>query len=203
MTTNPKNKPEQADSAPIEEPQTAPETPSPADVAGVDLSSIATIPTANADESAKLREDNAKLKDQLLRALAEAENLRRRAAKETEDAVKYGITKIARDLISVLENLMRAEESFAKIEQTEAIKSVLEGVSATKRELVTTFERYGIKRIDPKKGDKFDHNIHQAVAQVPTADFEAGAIVDILQAGYLIHDRLLRPAMVAVAKAAE
>jgi len=142
----------------------------------------------------------AAMKDQALRALAEAENTRRRAERELGDMSKYAVTGFARDLVSVIENLQRAVESIPadlKKEQP-AVGNLAVGVEMTLKELLGVFERQGIKRIDPM-GQKFDHNFHQAVAQIDTPDAEPGTVVQVLQAGYVIHDRLLRPAMVGVA----
>ena len=140
------------------------------------------------------------MKDQALRALAEAENTRRRSERELADMSKYAVTNFARDLVNVLENLQRATEAIpAELRSGQpAVASLATGVEMTLKELLTVFERYGIVRIDPL-GQKFDHNYHQAVAQVDMPDAEPGSVVQVLQAGYSIHDRLLRPAMVAVA----
>ena len=145
------------------------------------------------------------LKDQLLRAMAETENVRRRAEKQVEDAAKYAVTGFARDLINVLENLYRAGESVTPeaMEEIPLLKNISDGVEMTKRELLNVFDRYGIARIDPAIGDTFDPHLHQAVAQVPTPDVAVGTIAHVMQAGYTIKDRLLRPAMVAVAKEVE
>jgi molecular chaperone GrpE len=142
----------------------------------------------------------AALKDQALRALADAENTRRRAEREVADMSKYAVTGFARDLVSVVENLQRAVEAIpAELKQAQpAVASLATGVEMTMQELLKIFERQGIKRIDPL-GQKFDHNYHQAVAQIDTPDAEPGTVVQVLQAGYIIHDRLLRPAMVGVA----
>ena len=142
----------------------------------------------------------AALKDQSLRALAEVENIRRRAEREQADTSKYAVSKFAGDLVSVLENLMRATSSITE-EQRESspvFKNLAVGVEMTQQELLSIFEKYGIRRIDPL-GQKFDHQLHQAVAQIASADAESGTVVQVLQAGYVIHDRLLRPAMVGVA----
>ena len=136
------------------------------------------------------------MRGNMMRALAEAENTRKRAAKEVEEANRYGVSSIAKDLISVLENLTRAIEA-APAEH----KAHFEGVDLTRKELLNVFERRGIKRIDPQPGEKFDHNIHQAITQIEDPNFAPGAVVQVVQSGYIIHDRLLRPAMVAVAKA--
>lgn len=144
----------------------------------------------------------AAMKDQALRALAEVENTRRRAERELGDMSKYAVTGFARDLVSVLENLQRATDAIpAELKQNQpAVASLATGVEMTLTEMLQIFERNGIRRIDPL-GQKFDHNFHQAVAQVEAAGEEPGTVVQVLQAGYSIHDRLLRPAMVAVATA--
>jgi molecular chaperone GrpE len=145
----------------------------------------------------------AALKDQSLRALAEVENIRRRSEREQADTAKYAVSKFAGDLVSVLENLMRATSSITdeQRESSPLFKNLAVGVEMTLKELLTSFEKYGIKRIDPL-GQKFDHQLHQAVAQIESPDAEAGTVVQVLQAGYVIHDRLLRPAMVGVAASA-
>lgn len=146
----------------------------------------------------------ATLKDQSLRALAEVENIRRRAEREQADTAKYATSKFAGDLVGVLENLQRALD-YVSDEQKEAspmLKNLAIGVEMTLKELLGAFEKHGIKRIDPL-GQKFDHQFHQAVAQINTPDAEEGTIVQVLQAGYVIHDRLLRPAMVGVATRAD
>lgn len=145
----------------------------------------------------------ASLKDQALRALAETENTRRRAERELADMSKYAVTGFARDLVSVLENLQRAVDSIpAELKESQpAVANLAVGVEMTLKELLGVFNRQGIERIDPM-GQKFDHNFHQAIAQIDTPDAEAGTVVQVLQAGYKIHDRLLRPAMVGVAAGA-
>lgn len=142
----------------------------------------------------------AAMKDQALRALAEAENTRRRSERELADMSKYAVTGFARDLVGVLENLQRALDSIpdALRESQPAVANLAVGVEMTLKELLGVFAKQGIQRIDPM-GEKFDHNVHQAVAQIESPGAEAGTVVQVLQAGYLIHDRLLRPAMVGVA----
>jgi molecular chaperone GrpE len=148
----------------------------------------------------ELEAELAEYKDRLLRALAETENVRRRAQREREDASKYAIAGFARDLLSVADNLRRALESLPESEATdERTRSLLAGVAATERELLGVFERHGIKRIDPK-GEVFDHNFHQAIFEAERPDQPSGSVVEVLQPGYVLHDRLLRPAMVGVAK---
>src|SRR5437868_14581797 len=147
-----------------------------------------------------LEQEVAEYKDRLLRALAETENVRRRAQREREDASKYAIAGFARDLLPAADNLRRALESLPESEaKDERTRSLLAGVAATERELLGVFERHGIKRIDPK-GEVFDHNFHQAIFEAERPDQPGGSVVEVLQPGYVLHDRLLRPAMVGVAK---
>ena len=142
------------------------------------------------------------LKDQLLRQMAETENVRKRAEREREEANKYAVTKFARDLLEVADNLTRAVESYEGDHEalSASAQTFLEGVKLTRQALFATFERYKIQKIDPQ-GQSFDHNFHQAMFEVPTNDHAPGTVVQVLQPGYVIHDRLLRPAMVGVAKA--
>ena len=141
------------------------------------------------------------LKDQLLRALAEAENTRRRAQREKEDTAKYAIANFARDVLSVSDNLARALDAVPKETRasSEAMETLYQGVELTQRELQTAMERHGITQIEPLD-EKFDHNFHQAMFEIESADTEPGTVVQVVQAGYVIGERLLRPAMVAVAK---
>lgn len=148
----------------------------------------------------ELEAELAEYKDRLLRALAETENVRRRAQREREDASKYAIAGFAKDLLSAADNLRRALESMPESEaKDERTRSLLAGVAATEREVLGVFERHGIKRIDPK-GEGFDHNFHQAIFEAERPDQPSGSVVEVLQPGYVLHDRLLRPAMVGVAK---
>ncbi len=147
------------------------------------------------------RAEAAQLKDQLLRAMAETENVRRRAAREREDATKYGVANFAREMVGVADNLRRALEAIPAeaLANDEALKTLFEGVAATERQLEAAFEKQAIKRLSPM-GEKFDSNLHQAMFEVPGTGQPNGTVVQVLQAGYVIHDRLLRPAMVGVAK---
>ena len=148
----------------------------------------------------ELEAELAEYKDRLLRSLAETENVRRRAQREREDASKYAIAGFAKDLLSAADNLRRALESLPESEaKDERTRSLLAGVAATERELLGVFERHGIKRIDPQ-GEVFDHNVHQAIFEAERPDQPSGSVVEVLQPGYVLHDRLLRPAMVGVAK---
>ncbi|MGQ0740750.1 MAG: nucleotide exchange factor GrpE [Alphaproteobacteria bacterium] len=155
------------------------------------------------DSLQALQAEMAELKDRMLRALAEAENTRKRAERERADALSYGTTKFARDMLTVADNLRRALDHLApetRAKANEAVKSVLEGVEATERELQATLARHGIRRIDAE-GARFDPHLHQAIAEVPAEGKEAGTVVSVIQEGYTIADRLLRPAMVTVARA--
>ncbi|HEV2097574.1 MAG TPA: nucleotide exchange factor GrpE [Stellaceae bacterium] len=147
-----------------------------------------------------LEAEVAEKQDRLLRALAEAENTRRRTQREREEATKYAISGFAKDLLSAADNLHRALKSLPEDEvRDERTRSLLTGVAATERELLSVFERHGIRRIEPL-GERFDHNLHQAVFEAERGDQPPGTIVEVLQPGYLLHDRLLRPAMVGVAR---
>lgn len=152
---------------------------------------------------ADARQEAESLKDQLLRTLAELENTRRRARKEVEDASKFAVAGFARDCLSVADNLARALGSVPPdvLKADERLNALHQGVEMTGRELSTVFERHGIKRVDPL-GERFDPNFHQAMLEVPTADQPPGTVVQVLQAGYTIAGRILRPALVAVSKAA-
>ncbi len=150
--------------------------------------------------AARLETELAEQKDRLLRALAETENTRRRAQREREDATKYAITGFAKDLLSAADNLRRALDSLPEAETIdERTRSLLAGVAATERELLSVFERHGLRRIDPQ-GERFDHNLHQAIFEAEREDQPSGTIVEVLQPGYVLHERLLRPAMVGVSK---
>lgn len=148
---------------------------------------------------AEMQAEIEQLKDQRVRALAEAENMRKRAEKQVADERQYGASKFARDMLSVADNLRRAIESAAGAKDDPAAAAILTGVELTEKELLSALERNGVKRIEPK-GQKFDPNFHQAIAEVPGTGQPHGTVVDVVQAGYMIADRLLRAAMVVVAK---
>ena len=136
-----------------------------------------------------------------MRAHAEVENIRKRAEREREEAAKYSITKLARDIVAVGDNFQRAIDAVpaGAAEKDPALKSFLDGVTMTERELLNTLDRHGIKRVQPLN-EQFNPHLHQAVAQVPRTDVPSGAIVEVYQAGYMIEERVLRPAMVGVAQ---
>lgn len=143
----------------------------------------------------------AESKDKLLRALAEAENTRRRGAREKEEASKYAITAFARDMLSVADNLHRALDSVddAARAEDESLDTLMVGVEMTEREMLGAFKRIGITAIDALD-KKFDHNFHQAMFEMDDEGCPVGTVIKILQTGYMLHDRLLRPAQVGVSK---
>ena len=148
----------------------------------------------------KLNEEITDLKDQRLRAIAELENFRKRAEKDQSDALKYGISNFAKEIINIRDNIERAQSSISEeAKNNEAIKSVIEGIDLIAQSVVSTFEKIGIKKID-SLNKKFDHNLHQAMMEIENDDLEPGTIVQELIPGYTLHDRLLRPAMVGVSK---
>lgn len=144
------------------------------------------------------------LKDQLLRSLAEAENLRKRTIKEISDAKKYSHISFVRDLVSSVDNLQRALEVVPedKSQLSEPIKNLIVGLEIVEKEIINTFEKHSLKQINPQ-GEKFDYNLHQAMFEVPTNEKEPGYVVEVSQKGYLLHDRLVRPAMVGISKKSE
>ncbi len=150
---------------------------------------------------AELENELANLKDRSLRALADAENTRRRSEREVMDAKKYGSSNLVKDLLNVSDNLHRALEAAGEDvkELDEAVKNLVVGVQMVEKEMLDVFEKHGVTKLQPV-GEKFNHDFHQAMYEVEDSDQPTGTIVELLQPGYVMHDRLLRPAMVAVAK---
>ena len=153
----------------------------------------------------KLKEELLDAQDAKLRALAEVENMRRRMEKEKQENARYGPSNLAKGLITILDNFDRALAASPKdVEEKKDIEknylSLHQGVELTLKDISVVFKQNGIEIINPGKGDIFDHNIHQAMLEVPTNDYKPGQICEVLQAGYKIFDRLLRPAMVGVSK---
>jgi len=163
----------------------------PADAAGGD------------DDIANLAAERDELRDQLLRTLADNENLRRRTERELTAAKKYGAMGFARDLMASVDNLDKAIDLIPenKDELNETVQNILIGVEMTGREIASVLERHNISKISPD-GEKFDYNLHQAMFEVPSDDVEPGIVMQVVQSGYQLHDRLLRPAMVGVSKPA-
>jgi molecular chaperone GrpE len=148
---------------------------------------------------AALEAEVASLKEQVLRFAADAENTRRRAERESNDARAFAIQKFARDLLGVADNLSRALGSAVADDNNTALKSLLTGIEMTEKELAAAFERNGLKKVDPVAGAKFDPHQHQAVMEQPSTEVAAGSVIQTLQTGYELFGRIVRPAMVVVA----
>jgi molecular chaperone GrpE len=149
-----------------------------------------------------LAREAAESRDKMLRTLAEMENLRKRTSREIADARTYAISGFARDVLDIADNLQRALDAVpaeAKAAADPGLKALIEGVELTERSLLNTLEKNGVKKFDPS-GEKFDPNFQQAMYEVPDASVPAGTVVQVVQAGYMIGDRVLRPALVAVSK---
>jgi molecular chaperone GrpE len=154
------------------------------------------------DRVAQLEAERADFKEKLLRTLADMENLRRRTEREIADARTYAVSNFARDMLTVADNFQRAIDSVpaeARAAGEPALKALIEGVELTERDMLKTLERYGVKRINPE-GQKFDPNLHQAMFEVPNPNVPNGTVIQVVQTGYVIGDRVLRPALVGVAK---
>jgi len=150
----------------------------------------------------RLLKENEELKDRALRVAAEMENLRRRTARDVHDARTYAVANFARDMLSVSDNLRRALDAVpdeAKAAGDAGFKALIEGVDLTERAMLSALERHGVKKLAPE-GEKFDPNFHQAMFEVPNPEVPAGTVVQVVQPGYSIGERVLRPAMVGVAK---
>lgn len=175
--------------------------PKPEEVAPEAAQAEAAEQAPPAGREAELEAEVAKLKDQLLRTLAEAENTRRRTEREMDDARKFAVSNFARELLAVSDNLRRAIDAVPADQKDQpAIKAMLVGVEATERQLLVAFEKFGVKAIEAM-GQPFDANFHQVMFEVEDAEKAPGTIVQVLQTGYKIADRLLRPALVGTAKA--
>jgi molecular chaperone GrpE len=149
-----------------------------------------------------LAKEAAEARDRMLRTLAEMENLRKRTAREVSDARTYGISGFARDVLDIADNLQRALDAVpedARAAADPGLKALIEGVELTERSLHNALEKNGVRKFDPA-GEKFDPNVHQAMYEIPDPSVPAGTIAQVVQAGYMIGDRVLRPALVAVAK---
>ena len=156
------------------------------------------------DPLAEARRETAEFKDKLLRTWAEMENLRRRTDREVTDARVYGVAGFARDVLAVADNMHRALEAIGpELRETAdaKVKSLIEGVELTERELLKALEKNGVRKFSPQ-GEKFDPNVHQAMFEMEHKDVPPGHVAQVMQAGYMLGDRVLRPAMVGVAKAA-
>src|SRR5216683_315410 len=155
-----------------------------------------------ADAAAVLAREAADLRDKLLRTLAEMENLRRRTEREVAESRIYAITSFARDILAVADNMARAQQTLRaelKEKADPSVKALLEGVELTERELLKVLEKHGVRKFEPQR-EKFDPNLHQAMYEVLDPSLPPGTVAQVVQAGYMIGDRMLRPALVAVAK---
>jgi molecular chaperone GrpE len=155
-----------------------------------------------ADAVAALEAEKRDLKDKLLRTLADMENLRRRTEREVADARTYAVTNFARDMLNVADNVRRALDSVPAESRAAAegsLKALVDGIELTERDLVKTLERHGVRPVEPQ-GQRFDPNLHQAMFEVPNPDVASGTVVQVVQTGYVIGERVLRPALVGVAK---
>jgi molecular chaperone GrpE len=151
------------------------------------------------DRVAELEAERTDLKERLLRTLAEMENLRRRTEREVQDARTYAVTNFARDMLTVADNIRRALENTPADAAEGAAKPLVEGIELTERDLLKSLERHGVKRVEPQ-GQKFDPNMHQAMFEVPNDELPSGTVTQVIQTGYAIGERVLRPALVGVSK---
>jgi len=156
------------------------------------------IEAATANETEALKAEVAELREKMLRVAADAENAKRRAERDANDARAYAIQKFARDLLGVADNLQRAMQHAPRDAEDPLVKNLAIGLEMTEKELVAAFERNGLKRLDPERGAKFDPHQHQAVMEQPADDVPGGSVLQVLQSGYDLFGRVIRPAMVAV-----
>ncbi|WP_029057719.1 nucleotide exchange factor GrpE [Stappia stellulata] len=157
---------------------------------------------AEGDRVEALQSENAEMKDRVLRTMAEMENLRRRTEKEIRESRQYAVANFARDMLGVGDNLRRALDAVsedARESADEAMRVLIEGVELTEREMLNQLDKHGVKKLEPE-GERFDPNFHQAMFEVPNTEVPNNTVVQVVQAGYMIGDRVLRPAMVGVSK---
>jgi molecular chaperone GrpE len=162
----------------------------------IDITDDATLDGSSV-ELDLLRAERDELRDRMLRALADAENSRKRSERDRREAEQYGGSKLARDLLPVYDNLRRALDAAGE-EQRAAANGVIEGVELTLRELLSVFGKHGMTPIAPEAGDTFDPQLHQAMFEAPVPGTKAGEIIQVMAEGFMLHDRLLRPAQVGV-----
>ena len=185
-----------ATQANTETPKPEPETPE------VDAAAEKETEEQEAEAAPSVEDRLAETNDQLLRALAELENTRRRADRDRAEALKYGAASFARDMLGVADNLQRALNAVADLDQDtlpDAAKSLLEGVAATERDLIASMGRHKVSAVSPM-GEKFDANIHEAIFEAPGTGQPAGTVIEVIETGYMMDERLLRPAKVGIAK---
>jgi molecular chaperone GrpE len=158
------------------------------------------IASAAAERIAELEAENADVKDRMMRLAADMENLRRRTEREVKDARTYAVTNFAREMLSVMDNLRRTLAAApADAREHEGLATLLDGVELTERGMLATLEKFGVKKLEPE-GQRFDPNFHQAMFEVPNTEIVNNTVVQVVQDGYAIGDRVLRPAMVGVSK---
>ncbi len=193
---------QQTDTGTSHSPESAGRKPRETAAAEQEPPDAAPAPQPSADERiAKLESDLAEARDRMLRALAETENVRRRLEREREDTARYAISRFAGDILTVADNLRRALDAVpaAAVEKDEFLAKLVDGVGATEKNLLQVLEKNGVKKLNPA-GQKFDPNFHEVLFELEAPDQPAGTVVQVLEAGYTIGDRLLRPARVAAAK---
>src|SRR6516165_378270 len=155
------------------------------------------------DPALALAREASELRDKLLRTLAEMENLRARTAREVADSRTYAVASFARDILTIADNMARALQTLrAELKENAGVKALLDGVELTERELLKVLDKHGVRKFEPQPGEKFDPNMHQAMYEVVDPSLPGGTVAQVVQAGYTIGERILRPALVAVAKGA-
>lgn len=154
-------------------------------------------PESDFDEIETLRAERDEFRDRFMRALADAENSRKRGERDRREAEQYGGSKLSRDILPVYDNMKRALDAVTE-DQKAASKALIEGIELTMRELLNVFQKHGIERVAPQIGDRFDPQLHQAMFEAPVPDTRAGDIIQVMTEGFMLHDRLLRPAQVGV-----
>ncbi|MBT2131815.1 nucleotide exchange factor GrpE [Aliiroseovarius lamellibrachiae] len=167
------------------------------DLMSLDEMAAEDVTHVDGEEILALRAERDELKDRFMRALADAENARKRSDRDRREAENYGGSKLARDMLPVFDNMKRAVEAASKIDN-EASKPLIEGVELTMRSLLGIFEKHGIRLVSPEVGDRFDPEEHEAMFEAPVPNTKAGDIIQVMAEGFMIHDRLLRPAQVGV-----
>ena len=155
------------------------------------------------DPALALAREASELRDKLLRTLAEMENLRARTAREVADSRTYAVASFARDILTIADNMARALQTLrAELKENAGVKALLDGVELTERELLKVLDKHGVRKFEPQPGEKFDPNMHQAMYEVVDPSLPGGTVAQVVQAGYTIGERMLRPALVAVAMGA-
>ncbi len=167
------------------------------DILEAELVEDTEVGDAITEELEELRAERDELKDRFMRALADAENMRKRGERDRREAERYGGSRLARDILPVHDNLARAL-SAATEEQGGVSSGLIEGVELTMRELLNVFRKHGIELVAPERGDRFDPQLHQAIFEAPVPETSAGDIIEVTEVGFMLHDRLLRPAKVGV-----